>query len=317
MTRRINQRFPGFFPESLRLGLAALLVGLSLFGVAGSAHALSPQAALLADYQRILPRLLHNPFGVPIYVHSQEQGEQLTAEVYGQVDYPLQRIKAALAEPSGWCELLALNLNVKACVHERSAERQWVTLYMGRKFYQLPEEAYQVRYRFQADASTAGYFEESLFATDGPLGTGDYRILLQAVSIPDGTLIHIRSAYRSSITSRTATAVYLATLGRGKIGFSSDGVDGDGRPRYVEGVRGIIERNTMRHYLALQAVLETWELPAKDRFEAGMQRWFALTERYRPQLYEIDREEYMQAKRREYLNQLHLQDAKTTQAPGQ
>jgi hypothetical protein len=307
-----------FNPAQLRPWLAVFLAGLYLLGFAGSARALATQqAALLADYQVIRPKLLHNPFGVPIYMNSWDQGDLLTAEVYGQVDYPLQRLKAALAEPSGWCGLLALTLNVKACVHDGRTEPQWVTLYMGRKFYQPPDKAYQVRYRFQATATTSGYFEVSLSAADGPLGTRDHRIVLQAVSVPDGTLIHIRSAYRSSTASRWATSVYLATLGRDKIGFTSVGVDSNGQPAYVEGVRGTIERNTMRYYLALEAVLETWELPANDRFEARIQRWFALTERYRPQLHEMDRAEYLQAKRGEYTNQLRLQDAQTAQTSGQ
>ena len=307
-----------FYPVQLRPCLAALLLGLSLLVFGSSARALSIQAAaLLADYQVIRPELLHNPFGVPVSVRSRDQDGLLTAEVYGRLDYPLERLKAALAGPSGWCDLLALTLNVKACVHSAQSERQWLTLYMGRKFYQAPDKAYQVRYRFQATALSSDYFEVSLSATDGPLGTRDYRTALQAISIPGGTLVHIRSSYQSSIASRWATSVYLATLGKGKIGFSSVDVDSDGRPVYVEGVRGTIERNTMRYYLALQAVLETWDLTQNDRFEARLRRWFALTDRYRPQLYEMNRAEYLQAKRREHINQLRLQDTQTALASGQ
>lgn len=318
MTKRIYQRFPSFFPAQLRPWLTAFVAGLSLLGFGSSAHALSPQeAALLADYQVIRPKLMHNPFGVPVYVQSRDQGDLLTAEIYGQVDYPLERLKAALAEPSGWCGVLALPLNVKACIHDERDERQWLTLYMGRKFYQAPDKAYQVRYRFQPAASTAGYFEVSLSAADGPLGTSDYRIVLQAISIPEGTLIHIRSAYRSSAASQWATSIYLTTLGRDKIGFSAVGVDSDGQPKYVEGVRGTIERNTMRYYLALEAVLETWDLTPNDQFEARIRRWFALTERYRPQLREMNLEEYLQAKRQEHINQLRLQNTQTAQASSQ
>jgi hypothetical protein len=85
----------------------------------------------------------------------------------------------------------------------------------------------------------------------------------------------------------------------------------------VEGVRGTIERNTMRYYLALEAVLETWDLPTNDRFEARIRRWFALTERYHPQLHEMNRAEYLQAKRQEHINQLRLQNTQTAQASSQ
>ena len=304
----------------LRPWLATLLVSLALLVFTGTACALSPQAAaLLADYQLIRPELAQNPYGVPIYVRSRDQGVLLSAEVYGRLDYPLEQLKAALREPAGWCELLALTLNVKACVHASQDEHRWLTLYMGRKFYQAPDKAYQVRYLFQANASSSDFFEVSLSAADGPLGTSDYRTALQAISVPGGTLVHIRSSYRSSIASRWATSAYLATLGKGKIGFSSVDVDSDGLPRYVEGVRGAIERNTMRYYLALQAVLETRDIPANDRFEASIRRWYDLTDRYHPQLYEMNRAEYLKTKRREHINQMRLQkqNMQTALASGQ
>jgi len=188
---------------------------------------------------------------------------------------------------------------------------------MGRKFYQAPEKAYQVRYQFQVTATSSDYFEVSLSAADGPLGTSHYHTVLQAISVPGGTLVHIRSSYRSSVASRWATSAYLATLGKGKIGFSSVDIGSDGQPKYVEGVRGAIERNTMRYYLALQAVLETRDLPPNDRFEARIRRWFALTDHYRSQLYEMNRAEYLQAKRREHINQLRLQGVQTALASGQ
>ena len=295
--------------------LTALLVALALFVLANSARALTAQQALRADYELIRPKLLHNAFGMPVYLQSREYNDVLTAEVYGRVDYPLQRVEVALAEPAGWCALLALNLNVKACVHQENAGQRSLTLYMGRKFYQPPEKAYLLHYRFQTSASTPDYFEKTLFAPEGPLGTRNYRITLQAISVPDGTLIHILSAYRSSTASRLATSIYLATLGNGKIGFSRDGVDGNGQPRYVEGVRGTIERNVMRHYLALQAALETLQLPAEQRFAARLQRWFALTERYHMQLYEMQQDDYLDAKRREHINQQRLQEAQSVLHP--
>jgi len=306
------------YPALSRPWLAAFLVNLALLAFAGSAHALSQQAAaLLADYRDIRPELADNPFGIPVYVRSRDRDDVLTAQVYGRVDYPLQRLKVALTEPSGWCELLALTLNVKACVHDERDAQQWLTLYVGRKVYQSPDEAYRMRYRFKVSASSSGYLEASLSAPDGPLGTSDYHTVLQAVSIPGGTLIHIHSAYRSSTASRWATSVYLATLGRGKIGFSRVGVDHDGQPIYVDGVRGVIERNTMRYYLALQTVLEIRDLPAGKRFEERIRRWFALTEHYRPQLHEMERAEYLQGKRREHINQLRFQDAQTALASDQ
>lgn len=296
-----------------RLLVAAML---SLLTIGASAHGLPAPAVLLAHYHQIRPQLVHNPFGVPIYVRSREQGDLLAAEVYGQLHVPLAQVQAALARPAGWCDLLALTLNVKACVHDGVDGRRALTLYVGRKFYQPPDDAYRMRYRFRVGAEAPAYFEASLTAADGPLGTSDYRIVLQAVPVPGGTLIHIRSAYRTSLTSRWATSAYLATLGRGKVGFSRVRQDAQGQPVYVEGVRGIVERNTMRYYLALRAVLATRKLPAGERFEGRIHRWFDLTERYQRQLHEIDRTDYLQAKRREHVNQMRLQSALSSLASG-
>ncbi len=54
---------------------------------------------------------------------------------------------------------------------------------------------------------------------------------------------------------------YLATIGRDKVGFSIVGSRADGQPVYVHGTRGVIERNTMRYYVAIEAYLGTMALP--------------------------------------------------------
>jgi len=49
--------------------------------------------------------------------------------------------------------------------------------------------------------------------------------------------------------------MYLATTGSGKVGFTMIGDPSGLRPEFIGGVRGAIERNTMRHYLAIDAYL--------------------------------------------------------------
>ena len=74
------------------------------------------------------------------------------------------------------------------------------------------------------------------------------------------------------------------------------------------GVRGIVERNAVRYYLALDALLRTRRLPPGKRFEARIQTWFDLAARY-PPLREMEREQYLEIKRRERENRLRLQRA--------
>jgi hypothetical protein len=75
----------------------------------------------------------------------------------------------------------------------------------------------------------------------------------------------------------------------------------------VRGAQGIIERNLMRYYLVLKAFLDTKTVPDSRRFEARISTFYDLMERYPSQLHEMERAEYLDAKRRERQNQIRLQ----------
>jgi hypothetical protein len=62
----------------------------------------------------------------------------------------------------------------------------------------------------------------------------------------------------------------------------------------------------MRYYLAIDAYLGTLSVPADERFERSIERWFDSTERYERQLHEVDRGAYLEMKRSEYLRQQTL-----------
>jgi hypothetical protein len=97
--------------------------------------------------------------------------------------------------------------------------------------------------------------------------------------------------------------MYLATTGSDKVGFTVIGDPNDPQPEFIGGVRGAIERNTMRYYLAIDAYLGALATPADRRFEQSLERWFSATELYPRQLREIDREAYFAMKRSEYQRQ--------------
>ena len=63
------------------------------------------------------------------------------------------------------------------------------------------------------------------------------------------------------------------------------------------GVRGLVERNTMRYYLAIVAFMEASRLAPERRLEARLRSWFAAVERYPVQLHEMDQQEYLEMKR--------------------
>ncbi|MEW6489845.1 MAG: hypothetical protein AB1578_18295 [Thermodesulfobacteriota bacterium] len=249
-------------------------------------------------------------------VRSESSPAQVWAEVEGVLPFPFEPVSRTLAEPAAWCGFLALHLNTKACAHGAAAQgTPLLVLYSGRKHYEPPDDAYRMDYQFEVREREDGGVRVSLQADEGPLGTEDHRIEVRAAPAPEGTSVHIRSSYVPSFLSRASTGVYLATLGRGKEGFSRTAAPDTGEKRPVEGVRGIIERNAVRYYLALEVFLETRSLPPGERLETRLRTWFERTERY-PQLEELSREEYLESKRREQRNQSHLQQTMDASGPG-
>ena len=301
-------------PRTLvRAGIRALL-GL-LWCVTPIVAADDGAAALSARYQALRPQLENNAFGVPIAVESAEEDGLKRGEVHGVLAHPFAALAPALRVPREWCQIALLHLNIKTCTHERRDGQDWLTLYSGRKFYEPPEKAYALRYRFQVAAAGADYLAVTLTAASGPFGTRDYRLVFEAIPLGQQTFVYFRYAYRPSLTSSLATSGYLATLGSGKLGFTVTGRDGAGKPVHVSGVRGIVERNAMRYYLAIQAYLDTSEIPEIERFERRLARWFELTERYRAQLHELERAEYLQYKQQELRQQLERQRLLDAAAP--
>ncbi len=244
---------------------------------------------------------------VPFEIFSREKDGLLVAEISGKLDYPFSRISNALARPQTWCEFLPLVFNIKSCTHEGEGESTFLNLYVGRKFYETPEEAIRLEYLFRVREQEHDRLRVSLFAPDGPYGTRDYRIELEARPTADGrTAIRMHSSFRPSLRSELATRIYLSTVAQDKVGFSVEERTADG-PVYVGGMKGIIERNAMRYYLALKAFLDTMQLPEEQRFEARLQAWYGMTEKYPRQLHEMGEKEYLEAKRRERQQQVKLQ----------
>ena len=124
------------------------------------------------------------------------------------------------------------------------------------------------------------------------------RIVLEAVDIGKGhTFLHLTYSYGFGTAGRIAMKTYLATIGSAKVGFTK--ASGD----YVGGVRGLVERNTMRYYLAIDAYLASLSAPANQRLDDRLNRWFDATEQYPRQLHEVEKVDYLEMKHDEYQRQ--------------
>lgn len=271
---------------------------------------------LLRRYQSLQAQLAAKPLGVPAWVESGEEGDSVRGDVYTLLEQPFNSLLSQLTLPAAWCQVVLLHLNTKACTSDQAGGHNWLTLYSGRKGYEAPQAAYPLRFAFENTDVHPLHLEVTLRAPVGPLGSSDYRITVAAIPVGQGSFVQVSYAFRSSTMSRLATQLYLSTLGQGKQGFSMAATDGGGPPQYVRGMRGIVERNAVRYYFAVQAYLECLALPPAQRFERAIARWFELTEQFPVQLHEVERQDYLAAKRREYDAQRQLQHTMDAATPG-
>ena len=288
--------------RAIALLLAALLtllapIGAALAAVAQGDHAADtgPAALLRARHESIRPQLEKNSFGRPLFLVSVEGNRDLNGEAYGVVDHPFERVSAALAEASNWCHILILPFNTKHCTTE---DGRTLTLYVGRKNHEPIERAYRLDFAFQPVARSPEYLKRVLKSESGPLGTRNYVITLEAAKLDDRrSIIHLSYSYAYGTISKIAMQTYLATVGSSKVGFST--LDEGSGKRLVGGMRGVMERNTMRYFLAIEAFLNSLTAPQGQQLEKRLNEWYAYSEKYRKQLWEMERDEYLAMKRAE------------------
>ncbi len=239
-----------------------------------------------------------------VYLQSTEASDRMQGEVYALVDRPYAELRDALVQPGAWCDILILHLNVKYCRPANSAGHDELVTGIGRKFDQPLDKAYWARFAFHVASAGDGYLDVVLQAPTGPLGTQDYRLVVRALPFTAGqTLLQMTYSYSYGLAARWAMQAYLATIGSDKRGFSVVGRSADGQPDLVGGIRGVLERNTLRYYLAIESYLEAQVQPRAERAEKSLQLWFDATERYASQLHEVDRDAYLEMKRRELRRQ--------------
>ncbi len=281
----LERRFPNRLVQPTR----ALL--LALAGIA-AAHA-QDAAALHAKFDTLQDKLAHNAYGRPLVLQSTQDSDHLQGEIYARVDQPYAVVQKGLQGTDNWCGILILHLNVKMC----RAQPAGLDMALGRKYDQPVDDAYKLHFDYKAVADGPDYLRTELTSGDGPLGTKDYRIAVEAAPLDAGhTMLHMSYAYGFGFTARMAMNAYLSTAGSDKVGFSTDGKDADGKPKYIGGVRGLVERNTMRYYLAIDHYVAA---PAPAQLEQRLNAWFDATERYPRQLHELEKADYLAMKKTE------------------
>jgi hypothetical protein len=274
-------------PERIARWFSA--VGAACLFAFGTMQAHADPGSLRARYTELRDEMRNNSYGRQLYIDSMENGNSLQGDVYAVLDHPFHDVKEALQDPNAWCDIMLLPFNTKAC----RAIGSGLSVRIGRKYDQPVDQAYRIDFGFRNLAANANYLQTRLNAGQGPFGTRDYRIDVEAVPLENGrTFMHMRYSYGFGGMARFAMQAYMATAGASKVGFTSGGV------------RGAVERNAMRYYLAIDSYLDTMDLPPQQRVERRINHWFSATERYPQQLHEMDRSTYVNMKRVEYDRQV-------------
>ena len=288
------------------------MVAAAILFSAGSASSVEKprqdEEILLDTYHRNMAKLETNSFGVPLFLESFERDDRVQVDVYGILDQPFSSVVNVLNVPANWCDIVSLHPNVKACTYRELTGAWLLTFYLGRKFYEPPEGTRQVIYRYRNVDQNQGYLDILLNADEGPYGTTDHRMRFEALLL-DGkrTFVRVSYSYNDSVAVRIAEKIYFATLGRGKVGFTVTGTDRKGNPVYIGGPRGAVERTAVRYYFAIQSFINTLRYPEKSRVSMRISEWYDLTTRYRKQLFDLDKKDYLAFKTKEYMNQVALQ----------
>ncbi len=268
--------------------------------------------SLIDKYHKIEKELEKSSSAIPFYLESSMSQNVSHVDIYGAIKYPFDIVENGLQLPTNWCDIVLLHTEVRACTYKKVDDTWLLTLYTVKKFQDPLEDAYQMKFEYHVIAEQLGFFAISLSAPEGPFSTKDHQIGLEVLPLDKGrTFIHLRYSFRYSPLGYFLMKTYFSIFGGGRIGFSVIDTDREGNPVYVGGLRGAIESDVVRYYLAILAYVDTLKIPIEQRFEKRMSQWYDLTARYKRQLFKMEKEKYLTYKRQDQESQLILQGALT------
>ena len=260
---------------------------------------------LLDKHETLKSVLASNVYGRPLFLESSESGDMVSGNAYAVLDAPFATISSSFRNANTWCDVMILHINTKYCRVAPGSNPPVLKVHVGKKTPQTLQEAFGLDFTMRQVNTSAGLLVVQLNSEKGPMGTSNYRIELQAAPLEGNkTFMHLRYSYEYGMAGKLAMQAYLATAGRGKVGFSvKTPATANAKASYVGGARGAVERNTMRYYLAIDAYLQSLPLPASQQINARLEKWFDATEQYPLQLNETDKASYLAMKKNEIQRQ--------------
>lgn len=299
-------------PIIFKVSVLFLSLGLSF-----PASSSTEYQTLMAVYKKNRPMMSNGDFREPLTIDSSFSDDLATGEIHALINNDFASVSSRLISTQQWCDMLVLHINVKGCYagsEETEAKktelvRNAILLYVGRNFYQPVEDAYLMEYKLEVTKRTDDYLKTTLIADKGPFGTSEYLLEFEAIPVSEKTtFIHFKYSYQYGFLARVALQGYLATLGRKKVGFSIDKYDANSQPVYVKGVQGIVERNSMRYFIAIRAFLNTFTLN-NEGWGNRIEHWYQLALPYKRQLLEVKDRKYIDTKQQEFEKRVSLETA--------
>jgi hypothetical protein len=262
---------------------------------------------LLAEYQVI--RQSRSPLAgtLPVYLHTESEGDQTRVSLIGRISYPFSSVDAVLRDPAAYCEFLPLLFNVKACVITDHGPVEKIRYYVAGKNYAPPLASYRLNTTWRVLERRPDMLHVLMQAEQDRAGASSYQVDLIVIPSGEETLISVEAVYAPGRLTRAATHTYVHLFARNKPGFTLVEATKTGKREFITGFPAIIERSVVRSYLSLNAYLGTRKVAPDRRLQAQLQKWYSLNQPYHTQLHEMERDEYIAIKHRERRNQLKLQ----------
>ncbi|MGW8247454.1 MAG: hypothetical protein ACWGOV_05020 [Acidiferrobacterales bacterium] len=243
---------------------------------------------------------------LPIYLKTVQKENVLNVSLLGTIPFKFSDVAAVLAKPGSYCDFLPLMFNVKGCVITDFNPVTRIKFYVAGKHYTSPITSYRIHAVFRLVGRTPDKIRVRLEADPDTPGKSDYDVDLMAIPLDGETLMYLESRFAPGRITRMATNTYVNVFARDKPGFTEIQEPG-GKKKLITGFPAVIERSSVRAYFALKAYMLNHHLPPAKRFDACLNTWYDLNQPYKKQLYELERDQYLQIKRREHKNQLRIQ----------